>query len=67
MTSMRRILRASLLVPLAAVALLGLSTRPAGAEGRLGDFTIRPSANFSTVFDDNLLLTNSDEKSSFGV
>jgi hypothetical protein len=67
---MRRISRASPLVPLAAAALLGLSAGPAGAEGRLGDFgdfTIRPSVNFAGVFDDNLLLTESDEQSSFGV
>ena len=54
-------------VPLAAAALLGLSARPAGAEGRLGDFTFRPSVNFAAVFDDNLFLTDSDEESSFGV
>jgi hypothetical protein len=63
---MRRIARSRLLVPLAAAALLGPSA-PAGAEGRLGGLTIRPSADFATVFDDNLLLTDGDEQSSFGV
>jgi len=64
---MRPIRPASPLLALAAAALLGLPARPASAEGRLGDFTIRPSADFSAVFDDNLLLTDDDEESSFGV
>jgi hypothetical protein len=64
---MRPIRRARPLFALAAAGLLGLSARPAGAEGRLGDLTVRPSASFTTVFDDNLFLTDDDEESSFGV
>jgi hypothetical protein len=64
---MRRSLRASPLACLAAAALLGLPARPAGAEGKPGDFSIRPSAELTTVFDDNLFLTDSDKASSFGV
>jgi hypothetical protein len=65
---MRSLPGASSLVSLTAAAgLLLAAARPAGAEGRLGDFTIRPSASFSTVFDDNLFLTDSGDKSGFGV
>jgi len=64
---MRRALRAIPVLSLAAGALLGLSARPAGAEGKPGDFSIRPSVDLTTVFDDNLFLTDTDEASSFGV
>jgi hypothetical protein len=63
---MRRCVRA---IPLACLAafLLGLPARPAGAEGKPGDFSIRPSAQVSTVFDDNLFLTDKGKASTFGV
>ena len=64
---LRRALRAIPVVSLAAGALLGPSARPAGAEGRLGDFSIRPSVDLTTVFDDNLFLTDGNQESSFGV
>jgi hypothetical protein len=64
---MRWALRAIPFVWLAAAALLGPGARPAGAEGKPGDFSIRPSVELATVFDDNLFLTDSHEKSSFGV
>jgi len=61
--------RAGRPLPLAclAVALFGLPARPAWAEGKPGDFSIRPSAEITTVFDDNLFLTDSGKASSFGV
>jgi hypothetical protein len=61
--------RASPLLSLALVlAGLGGSARPAaGAEGRLGDFTILPSADFAAVVDDNVFLTDHDDKSALGV
>ncbi|HEY8155907.1 MAG TPA: hypothetical protein VII72_17385 [Myxococcota bacterium] len=63
----RRLLLAIPLACLAAAALLGLPAQPARAEGKQGDFSISPSVELTTVFDDNLLLTDSDEASSFGV
>ena len=64
---MRRVFRAIPVASLAAIALLGLAARPAGAEGKPGDFSIRPSVELTTVFDDNLFLTDKNEASSFGV
>jgi hypothetical protein len=52
----------------AALALaLALPVRPAGAEGKPGQFSFNPSLNIATVIDDDLFLTDSDKKSSFGV
>lgn len=64
---MRRAVRAIPVCLLAAAALLGLFARPAGAEGKPVDYSIRPSVEMATVFDDNLFLTDEDESSSFGV
>jgi hypothetical protein len=59
------------LLPLAAsaalAAALALPARPAAAEGNEGRFSFDPSVNIATVVDDNLFLTDSNTKSSFGV
>ncbi len=60
--------RSACLATLATLAVeLALPVRPAGAEGNPGQFTFNPSVNIATVVDDNLFLTDSDKKSSFGV
>ena len=64
---MRRALRALPVCLLACAAGLAPIARPASAEGKAGDYSIRPSIEFATVFDDNLFLTDGDEDSSFGV
>jgi hypothetical protein len=46
---------------------LSLSARPAAAEGQPSSFSLVPSVKVATVFDDNLLLSDTDEESSFGV
>jgi hypothetical protein len=55
------------LVALAVAALLAPWSRPAAAEGPPADFSWRPSLRIGTSFDDNLFLTDHNEKSSFGV
>jgi hypothetical protein len=54
--------------PLAALTLaLALPVRPAAAEGEPAQFSFNPSVNVAAVVDDDLFLTDSNKKSSFGV
>ena len=64
---MRRSRRVRPVVSLAATAALVFSARLAGAEGKPGQFSFSPSLNIATVVDDDLFLTDTNKKSSFGV
>ena len=64
---MRRPHRALPILSLAAALGLGLPARQAGAEGKPADFSFTPSVNVAAVVDDDLFLTDSNKKSSFGV
>jgi len=64
---MRRPLRALPILSFAAALAPVLAARPAGAEGKPAEFSFSPSVNVAAVVDDDLFLTDSDKKSSFGV
>ncbi len=64
---MRRAGRALPILTLAAALALGLPARQAAAEGKPAEFSFSPSVNVAAVVDDDLFLTDSNKKSSFGV